>query len=170
MYRLTTSLPYLMNRAGVRIGEAFSRELAKHDITLVMYRVLAALAHNEGQAINELASITTTEVSRMSRLIVTMKKRRLVSRRRSGKDARVVRVSLTEQGRALVNTLMPLAEHYEKVATQTLSAAQIEQLKSMLRTIYDNISALEPEAALPVEGGTDPEDEAVEDLEDSDED
>ncbi len=162
MYRLTTSLPYLMNRAGVRIGEAFSRELAKHDVTLVMYRVLAALAHNEGQAINELANITTTEVSRMSRLIVTMKKRKLISRRRSGKDARVVRVSLTEQGRALANTLMPVAEHYETVAVQTLSPKQIEQLKSMLRIIYDNIGSLDAEPPAPAESTMEAEAEVEE--------
>ena len=43
MYRLTESFPYLVNRVGVRVGEVFSRRLEAYDVTLPMYRVMAAL-------------------------------------------------------------------------------------------------------------------------------
>src|SRR5579859_989617 len=43
VYKLTESVPYLLNRVGVRMGELFSRRIASHGVSLPMYRVMAAL-------------------------------------------------------------------------------------------------------------------------------
>ena len=43
LYRLTNSLPYMLNRVGAQMGELFSRRIAGYRVTLPMYRVMAAL-------------------------------------------------------------------------------------------------------------------------------
>src|SRR4029078_13729564 len=44
MYQLSNSLPYLLARVGIRMGDLFVRVVRKEGLTLPMYRVLAALA------------------------------------------------------------------------------------------------------------------------------
>ena len=80
-YKLTTSMPYLVARLGVRMGSLFSRRLASYDLTLPMYRVLAALSEKPGQKLGELSAMTTVELSTMSRLIGTMRARRRLRHR-----------------------------------------------------------------------------------------
>jgi hypothetical protein len=38
MFNLASYLPYLINRAGVRLAEAFGAELEAHGVTLPMWR------------------------------------------------------------------------------------------------------------------------------------
>ncbi len=68
LYRLSNSFPYLLNRVGVRMGELFSRRIAPFGVTLPMYRVMAALWENGDQRLSDLSTVTTTEISTLSRL------------------------------------------------------------------------------------------------------
>jgi MarR family transcriptional regulator, organic hydroperoxide resistance regulator len=143
MYRLTESFPYLLTRAGVRMGELFSEELAEIGMTLPMYRVMAALWERDGQKLSELAEMISIEMSTLSRLITEMKKRDLVSRQRQDGDERSVRLSLTDEGRTLVASLIPRAQSYETRAVKGFSAEQVAQMKTIFRAILDNLSETE---------------------------
>src|SRR5437879_11777299 len=44
MYRFSNSLPYLLARLGVRMGDLFTRVIRHEKLTLPMLRVLAALS------------------------------------------------------------------------------------------------------------------------------
>jgi DNA-binding MarR family transcriptional regulator len=142
-YVFTTSFPYLLNRVGVRMGDLFSRRLIEHRLTLVMYRVLAVLRQEGDQRLSDLNVMVTAELSTLSRLIGTMKRQGLVTRTRVEEDGRSVRISLTARGRALADELMPLAAHFEKVATRTFSAKEVAHLKDVLRQIFENLDELE---------------------------
>lgn len=145
MYRLTESFPYLVNRVGVRIGEVFSRRLARHGLTLPMYRVLAALWERDGQSLGELAEATSIELSTLSRLIGTMTTHGHVQRRRSRADARAVRIGLTETGRGLAQEMIPLARQHEQIALRGFDAEAAARLKQDLEAIYRNLIAFESE-------------------------
>jgi DNA-binding MarR family transcriptional regulator len=140
MYKLTNSFPYLLTRAGVRMGELFSEELATIGMTLPMYRVLAALWERDGQRLSELAEMINIETSTLSRLITTMKKRGLVSRQRKVDDERSVRLCLTELGRKEVEALIPRAQHYEALAVQNFSPAEVARLKDVFRQVLRNLA------------------------------
>lgn len=136
-------LPYLLNRAGMRIGVMFSRDIEQHGVTLPMWRVLLELWHKGDHRLGELSERTSIDLSTLSRLLVTMQRKRLVVRRRSGLDRRALSLTLTEKGVELVERIAPHALYYEKLAMQSLSEAEIAQLKNLLRTVFDN---LEPAA------------------------
>jgi DNA-binding MarR family transcriptional regulator len=125
------------------MGDLFSRRLAEHRLTLAMYRVLAVLRQEGDQRLSDLNTMVTVELSTLSRLIGTMKRQGLVTRTRVEEDGRSVRISLTARGRALADELMPLAAHFEKVATRTFSAKEVAHLKDVLRQIFDNLDELE---------------------------
>jgi DNA-binding MarR family transcriptional regulator len=145
LYRLTKSLPYLLNRAGVAMGELFSRRIAGFGVTLPMYRVMAALWEKGDQRLGDLAAMTTIEISTLSRLIGEMKRRGLVSRARLKDNGRTVAINLAPKGRALVEQLMPIAIHFEEVAVRNLAAKNISDLKAVLDEVYLSLKALEPE-------------------------
>lgn len=147
MYRLTDSLPYLLNRVGVRMGELFSRRIAGFDVTLPMYRVMAALWEQGDQRLGDLAFMTSIEISTLSRLIGAMKRKGLVSRKRLEDNARTVAINLTAKGKALVEELIPIAVKFEDVAVRELPKHGLSDLKTTLSQIYDSLGTLEPEIA-----------------------
>jgi DNA-binding MarR family transcriptional regulator len=145
VYKLTDSFPYLLNRVGVRMGDLFSRRIASYGITLPMYRVMAALWETPGQRLNDLAQMTTVELSTLSRLVGTMEKMKLVSRSRLENNARTVAITLTDAGRAMAEELMPIAQHFEQVAVSKLSPSALKALKKTLTDIYVLLDTLEEE-------------------------
>ena len=145
LYRLTHAFPYLLNRVGVRMGELFSRRIVAYGVTLPMYRVMAALWETPDQRLGDLAAMTSIELSTLSRLIGTMKRKGLVSRTRLKDNARTVAINLTAKGATLVEELMPIAIHYEDVAVRNFSPKEIAELKATLGKIYGNLDSLEPE-------------------------
>jgi len=141
-YALEKAVPYLLNRAGVRIGETFSKELVKFNLTLPMYRVLASLLRIDAQRMTHLAEYTSIDISTLSRLIAAMERKKLVRRQPGETDRRSVHVVLEESGRDLGMRVAPLADLYERVALSNISADEIATLKRLLVQIYDNIGSL----------------------------
>lgn len=145
-YALENALPYLLNRAGVHIGDAFSSELTRFNITLPMWRVLASLLHEDGQRMTDLADHTSTDVSTLSRLVASLEKKGLVARVPGEEDRRSVTVCLTPAGRDLGERIVPLADLYERIALANIPPEEVALLKRHLRQIYANISSLGKQA------------------------
>ncbi|HZZ14066.1 MAG TPA: MarR family winged helix-turn-helix transcriptional regulator [Paraburkholderia sp.] len=145
MYKLTDSFPYLLNRVGVRMGELFARRIQDYDITVPMYRVLSALCETRDQRLNDLAEMTTIEISTLSRLIGTLDARGLVSRSRLKNNARTVAINLTNEGESLIGELMPIAKHFEDVTIAQLSAKDRRLIKRALIDVYERLDEIEEE-------------------------
>lgn len=146
-------LPYLLNRAGMKIGLVFSRDVEPYGVTLPMWRVLIELWHKGDHRLGELAERTTIDLSTLSRLIVSMQRKRLVVRRRSGLDRRALSLALTEKGLELVEKVAPYALHYEQVAIQGLSESEIALLKRALRKVFENLDEATRQKAGPAKAG-----------------
>ena len=143
MSKFTSTLPFLLNRAGVLLGDLFSREIAQDGLTLPMYRVLAALTEENGQRLMDLSTVTGVEMTTLSRLSVTMARRGLLVRERPSENLRVVLVTLTPDGQKFAEKLISRATHYEKVAFGNLAAGEITVLKEQLRRIFNRLETFE---------------------------
>lgn len=141
---LESSLPYLLNRAGVRIGAAFSEDIQRFGISLHQWRVLASLSHQAPQNITELAAHTSIEVSTLSRIAASLAGDGLLARLRSGEDARSVGLTLTPKGRELAGRIGPVAALYERIALSGMNAEEVALLKQLLAKVYDNVISLGP--------------------------
>ena len=141
-FDLESTLPYLLNRAGVHIGQAFSEEIKRFRVTLPMFRILASLFHADDQSLTELAEHTSLEISRVSRLVGSLQRRGRISQKRSGVDGRAVVISLTTNGRNLALEIIPIAQVYERVAIAGIDPADIALMKRLLVRMYQNILAL----------------------------
>jgi len=127
------------------MGQSFSKELKQFKLSLTEWRVCVALHHKAHQRLSDLALHTSTDPSRLSRVVDGLLQRGIVVRDRSDEDARALALSLTESGRDLTLRIIPLAQVYERVSLSGLTAAQAESLRDMLRMIYDNLAVLDNE-------------------------
>lgn len=142
MFELAQYVPWLLNRAGRSVSDAFSDELAAFGVTLPMWRVMASLRSAGPQRLGELSSLTAIETSTLSRLLVQMQQKGLVRRARSRGDARAIAVSLTRRAAALTDRIVPLALRYEQTAVRGMSDAEVAILKRLLAQIHENLGVL----------------------------
>ena len=142
---LEAYLPYLLNRAGARIADAFSRDVRPLGATLQMWRVLAALRERNASRMGDLSATTSIDVSTLTRLVDSMEKKKLVVRRADPADARAIVLHATAAGQRLTRRILPIAERYEKLALRGFSVREAEQLKAALRRLYANARKLDKE-------------------------
>ncbi|MCC2095866.1 MAG: MarR family transcriptional regulator [Hyphomicrobiales bacterium] len=142
MFDLSTFLPYLVNRSGVRLAVNFSQVLKPHGIGIQEWRVLAVLHVHGALRMSALAELTSIDRTTLSRLTARMQAAGLVERGRTEDDGREVRIGMTEKGQAITAQMLPHARHYEEVAVAGLSAEEVAALKDMLAKVYDNLDKL----------------------------
>jgi len=134
-------LPYLINRVGSALVTRFSEDaLAGTHLSIATWRVLAVLSNNGGLRQIDLAEMTSTEVSTLSRLVTRLVQMGLVSRTRSQASNREVVVQLAPKAQALLAQLIPIAETLEGTATQGLSKQDLAVVKRALRRMHENLT------------------------------
>jgi DNA-binding MarR family transcriptional regulator len=134
-------LPYLLNRVGVRMGLMFSKDIEAYAITLPMWRVMIQLWYRGDFRLGELAERTDIDISTLSRLLVTMQRKGLITRRRSGLDGRALSLTLTPEGLDLSERILPVALKYEALAMANLTDAEVKKLKLLLGRVSKNLEA-----------------------------
>jgi DNA-binding MarR family transcriptional regulator len=144
-FTLADFVPYLLNRAGVRIGLVFAREIEPLGVSLPMWRVMAALWEQDDQRLGDIAEHTSIDISTLSRLLVTLQRKQFIVRQRSGTDGRALSVSLTDKGRAITERIIPIASHYEDVAIRGINSTDLRRLKRLLVRLFSNIKTIEQE-------------------------
>ena len=145
MFDLDQFLPYLINRAGVRLAVSFARDIAHTGVALQEWRVLAAIAAAGEQRLSDLAGLTSIDLSTLSRLVTRMARQGLVARLNDNRDRRERRIALTEKGRGRTRAIIPTARRYERLALAGLSAAEEQTLKRLLRRVFANLEGLDRE-------------------------
>jgi MarR family transcriptional regulator, organic hydroperoxide resistance regulator len=140
MFDLGDYLPYLINRAGVRLATEFGRDIAHTGISVQEWRVLAALAAAGEQRLSGLAGLTSIDLSTLSRLVGRMARDGLVARSRATGDRRERRVALTAKGRRKTRAILPTARRYERAAVKGLGAGDVRRLRRLLRRVYANLA------------------------------
>lgn len=137
---LSGYLPYLVNRLGSAMVERFSEQaLARHDLSIAMWRVLVVLADMGPQRQIDLSALTSVDVSTLSRLVTRLTRRGLVTRARSAESNREVTVALTAKAKALIGELVPVARKLEETATAGLQPGAVSAAKAALRRMYKNL-------------------------------
>jgi DNA-binding MarR family transcriptional regulator len=135
-------LPYLVNRVGTALAVDFGRSaLARPQLSIADWRLLAVLADRDGQRQIDLAGRTSIDASTLSRAISRLVKRGLVTRARSSTNSREVVVSLTAKGALLVTQLIPLAIAAERTAIAGVSPRDLAIVRRSLKRMYENLVA-----------------------------
>ncbi len=128
------SLPMALLRAREAIMRRFRPILGDHDVTEQQWRVLRALDDaNESITVGELADRTFLLGPSLSRMLVTLEDRELITRSADRGDARRSQVAISRSGRRLVAAIAPHSETVYGEIGGRLGPAELELLYDLLR-------------------------------------
>lgn len=136
-------LPYLLNRAGVKTGQTFSRDLEAFGLILSDWRILIALWQSEHQPLSVIAEMTVSDLSTMSRQVRALEKAGLIARQRSTSDGRALNLVLTPKGKKMTAQIIPIAKSHESAATQGITEKDLNTVRRCVSQIYQNLVAFD---------------------------
>jgi MarR family transcriptional regulator, organic hydroperoxide resistance regulator len=140
---LEQAIPFLLTRAGGRMGNAFAKALKPFGLNLSEWRVCASLLYVPHQTLSELSVHATSDISALSRIIDRLESQELVKREKSTTDGRSIRIALTSKGDELVLRILPVAKQHESVILTAFTASDVQVLRAMLLKLYENAGALD---------------------------
>jgi MarR family transcriptional regulator, organic hydroperoxide resistance regulator len=132
----------LHGRTSKLVRALADRDMRRHGLHLGQNLVLAVLWDHDGRTPGEMAAalnVTTPTVVKAANLMTTAG---LLERRRDDKDARLVRLWLTETGRALQDPIEHDRKALEDKVTARLTPAELAALLSALAKIHDTAAEL----------------------------
>lgn len=114
-FDLVGFLPYRLAEA----ADVLSRDLARlyrkeAHINTAQWRVLAHLAYSGSVSVRDIHRRVSMEKSRVSRAAVRLEQAGFIEKHQDKTDGRLVSLSLTRKGRALMARLVPLAIDYQR--------------------------------------------------------
>jgi DNA-binding MarR family transcriptional regulator len=119
------------------VQDRFDRHLGGHGSSLAVWIVLRSAAREEGLSQRELARRVRVEAPTLVRHLDRMEQEGLVVRRRDTRDRRVVRVCLTDAGRARHAELRAVAADVDGQLRSLLTADEARTLERLLQRIRD---------------------------------
>ena len=114
-FDLDAFLPYRLTLVSQRVSARFAAIYgARHGLDRAEWRVLAHLAAAEPVSVREIFARVAMDKSKVSRAASRLELTGLIAKREDPRDRRLVVLTLTEQGRAVLADLLPLARDFEE--------------------------------------------------------
>ena len=111
------------------------------DLTFEMLQVLIHLWEKEGVNQQELANLLHKDKASMTYLIDNLSKRNLVQRSEDSADRRNKLITLTSEGLALKNVILPWINELYAVAGKNVSKETLENGIVLFEKMYSNLTA-----------------------------
>jgi len=139
-FDLNSFLPYQLALAAEKVSRDLSAVYAREGgLTVPEWRVLAHLAQSGEVSVRDIEARVGMEKSRVSRAASRLEGAGFVEKRDHPQDGRLVSLTLTDAGRALMERLVPLALDYQAGLKARLGAAD-RGLSEALRMILEDQS------------------------------
>lgn len=136
------SLGRLVYMTTMALKNCLEIRLKPHDLTAEQFHVLKNLG-GEGEVVQtRLCELVMKSPANMTRILDRLEKKGVVARRANPEDRRSILVSLTVAGSTLLATVQRELAGFEAEITRGLTAGRVEELKSGLRTVYENVVLL----------------------------
>ncbi len=117
----------------------FESQMKKYDITPPQFEVLLTLWNEDGLVLSELGRRLSRDGPTITGIIDRMEKKKLVMRKRSMRDRRVIQVFLTPKAWEVKENLMQMQKEAGKDITVDFSSRDISTLEELLHKILTNI-------------------------------
>ena len=131
-YTMRNSVGYLMRMCSNRVLPQMEALFADAELTFSQWTTLVALHDGRIKTAGDLAHNICHDAGSLTRLVDEMVARGLVNRNRSESDRRVVTLSLTARGRALVEQLAPRVMHFWNGLLAGFTHTEVDSLIGLL--------------------------------------
>ena len=125
------------NRFYTSLVGVLDRHILRSPYSLTEVRTLYEIAHDDGASARRLKSTLGIDEGYMSRLIVSLERRGLLSRRRSSEDGRRFHLSLTPRGSDELRELEKAAAAEIARIISPLSVAEVSEIVSGMTRIRE---------------------------------
>ena len=140
----------LHGKTSKALRAAAEAAMQRHGLHLGQNHLLAVLWERDGRTPGEVAAAVHVTTPAVVKMATRMAEAGLLVRRRDKLDNRLVRLWLTDQGRALREPIEAERRFIEEKVTETLTETEREHLLSALAKVYDAATGL---LDGPVDGG-----------------
>ncbi len=138
-----------INRAAVLLQQVEDASLVEAGVSRPEFVTLAALRRT-GRPITpgQLARETSSSGAAVTKRIRAMEQRGLLRRRSDDRDRRIAWVSLSEEGRSLIDLLLPEQTGYESELLSGLGPERIAELSALLGDLLAHLEGALPNRSL----------------------
>jgi len=132
-------LPYRLSVLSNRLSQAIARGYERRfGLSVTEWRVLAVLGLQPGLSASEVAERTAMDKVAVSRAVNSLLGDGRLERAVHGDDRRRSILSLSDEGQAIYDAVVPIALAYETALLSNLSADEREQLDRLLHKLGAN--------------------------------
>lgn len=135
MYDVEKSIGFLLSKGYQRAWAILREEIEQYDLTPPQFALLCFLWQQDGLTQVELSEKGQIDRSTVGGLIDRLERGGLLERRQHPQDRRAYRICLTEQGKAMENTLSACAERSLQRFTSGLNEHEVKELRRMLEIL-----------------------------------
>lgn len=123
-FDLDTFTPYRLAAAARRTSEALARQYRhRFGISVAEWRVLVHLAHSGVVSVRDIEARVSMPKYEVSRAATALEAAGYIAKATSAADRRLVDLSLTDTGRALMQQILPLARAFQAEIETRLGSA-----------------------------------------------
>ena len=131
-------------RAREAVMRCFRPSLRQYEITEQQWRVLRALNSVPSLEVTDLARATFLLAPSLSRILVDLEARHLITRGADQRDLRRAIISISPAGARLIETVTPVSEAIYRDITSRFGDEKLATLQALLRELEDVASAVAP--------------------------
>jgi DNA-binding MarR family transcriptional regulator len=135
----TDTLSHWVKQAFLTMRREMDASLRASGLTVTQWRALGTLLHAKAAAHSDLVRTLEIEAPSVTSLVNGMERKGWVKRARSSADARVKQLSLTPQGRRVIEHAAQAMAPVEARMAATLSAGERSTLRRLLRTMVEGM-------------------------------
>jgi DNA-binding MarR family transcriptional regulator len=141
-FHMCASIGYLQKRAHHLMHEWIERRFAEHNCTLQQWVVLMHVRDGLTATVADLCRKLHHDSGAMTRLVDQLEERKLIKRQRNAEDRRVIELSLTPAGQALLGKLIPIACELLNATLQDFSSEEVKLMQSLLKKMINRLETM----------------------------
>ena len=143
---LNDFLPFRLNVLAQTVSERLSAiYVSKFNLDIPQWRILANLASRGDMTAQDIARITYSHKSTVSRAVQELENRGFIARKVSLADKRSFTLALTSEGRRMFRQLLPLVLEFERKLMASISDADARALLKGLAALETVLLGLDGE-------------------------
>ena len=107
--------PYRLAVAADKLSEQLARQYRERfDISIPEWRVIVHVTHSGGASVRDIEARVGMEKSKVSRAAARLERRGLIAKTINEDDRRLIHLTLTPEGRAMMQKLLPIAQAFQQ--------------------------------------------------------
>lgn len=140
---LDSFVPYRLSVLTNRMSDAIARLYSdRFELSIAEWRVMAVLGQTPGLSAREVASRTAMDKVQVSRAVAGLMRKKRVARIGDASDGRITRLSLTRQGIAIYDEIVPIALQFEAAFLSALTQGERSTFIALLDKLARRVRGL----------------------------